>query len=54
MICFPEITRSRSFIDEIKASFDIASDEDLTVVPPDYEKREFISEYISTGLQNNC
>ena len=37
------MTRSKSFIDEIKASFDIGSNEDLTLVPPDYEKREFIS-----------
>ena len=37
------MTRSKSFIDELKASFDVGSNEDLTLVPPDYEKREFIS-----------
>ena len=37
------MTRSKSFIDEIKASFDVGSHEDLSLVPPDYEKREFIS-----------
>ena len=37
------MTRSKTFIGEIKASFDVGSHEDLTLVPPDYEKREFIS-----------
>jgi len=37
------MTRSKSFIDELKASFDIGSHDNMTLVPPDYEKREFIS-----------
>ena len=44
-ISFLGMTRSKSFIDEIKASVDVGSHEDLTLVPPDYEKREFISKF---------
>ena len=44
-LIFLGMTRSKSFIDEIKASFDVGSHEDLTLVPPDYEKREFISKF---------